>query len=77
MASIGRDVKVGKMTVEDAVNFEPGSQLNAANVFIKTKFELGEGCEIIGLNESYATDTELTEVNDNEVNDNVESRHYE
>ena len=56
MASIGRDVKVGKMTVEDAVNFEPGSQLNAANVFIKTKFELGEGCEIIGLNESYASD---------------------
>ena len=65
MASIGKDVKVGKLTVEDAVNFEPGSQLNAANVFIKTKFELGEGCEIIGLNESYATDTELTEVNDN------------
>jgi chromosome segregation ATPase len=64
MSSIGTDVKVGKLTVLEKVIFEPETVLNATTVYIKDRFELGEDCEIVGLNDTYATDAELAEVND-------------
>jgi len=64
MSSIGTDVKVGKLTVLEKVIFEPETVLNATTVYIKDRFELGKDCEIVGLNDTYATDAELAEVND-------------
>ena len=62
MSSIGSDVKVGKLVVLESIKFEPAAYLEATNVLVKTRFELGENCDIVGLNETFATDAELGEV---------------
>jgi len=59
MSSIGTDVKVGKLTVLEKVVFQTDTDLDASRILVKDRFELGEGCEIVGLNETYATDQEL------------------
>jgi len=59
MSSIGNDVKVGKLTVLEKVVFQTDTDLEASQVLIKDRFELAEGCEIVGLNDTYATDQEL------------------
>jgi hypothetical protein len=59
MSSIGDDVKVGKLTVLKKVELQTDTDLEASRVLVKNRFEFGEGCEIVGLNETYATDQEL------------------
>ena len=59
MSSIGDDVKVGKLTVLKRVEFQTDTDLEASRILVKDRFELGDGCEIVGLNETYATDQEL------------------
>jgi len=59
MSSIGNDVRVGKLTVLEKVAFQTDTELDASRVLVKDRFELAEGCEIIGLNDTYATDQEL------------------
>jgi len=59
MSSIGNDVRVGKLTVLEKVAFQTDTELDASRVLVKDRFELAEGCEIVGLNDTYATDQEL------------------
>jgi len=59
MSSIGNDVRVGKLTVLEKVAFQTDTELDASRVLVKDRFELADGCEIVGLNDTYATDQEL------------------